>query len=161
MAKKKKPNEIDELEKESEVTIEDIFGDDEKDEGMSEDEYRARQHEPPPEDEERKDARVKIAQEIINPHDDRVCELTWLPKGLFIPICLKETVNYMTHVLTPEELAILKNRGIRRPRASEYLISRIDKRLRGVGGRLIERATMLAGDEARAKEDEEREIDGV
>jgi len=89
------------------------------------------------------EARIKIADKIIDATGDKLKELNILPPGLLMPMVAMDTLNYLVENSDQE---------IDSEHLIYEIIQSIDHRLRAVKGGLINKAVILAGDEARSNQ---------
>lgn len=86
-------------------------------------------------------AKIHIADILLNPTDDKLKEFTFTPQGMVLDECLADTM-----------VAMQKNYHNKTFNAAEYLIKTIDQRFRSLEGKMVKYGVYLAGEE---KKDED------
>ena len=86
-------------------------------------------------------ARVMISDRILTPAEDQMKEFTFMPQGILFEMVLGDTFVAMTN-----------NYQNRMFNAAEYLLKTVDKRLRGLDGKMVKYAVLLAGDESKQED---------
>jgi hypothetical protein len=83
-------------------------------------------------------ARIHISDMILRPQEDQLKEFTFMPQGILFEMVLGNTM-----------VAMMKNYAKKDFNAAEYLINTVDQRLRGLDGKMVKYAVLLAGDESK------------
>lgn len=86
-------------------------------------------------------ARVHIADLLLQPDDDKLKELTFMPAGIVFEMVLGDSM-----------VAMMENYHVKDFNLAKYLLRTVDKRLRGLDGKMVKYGVLLAGDER--KDDE-------
>jgi hypothetical protein len=81
-------------------------------------------------------AKIHISDLILTPDADKMKEFTFMPQGIINEMVLGDTM-----------VAMMKNYQNKTFNAAEYLLMTVDKRLRGLDGKMVKYAVLLAGDE--------------
>lgn len=83
-------------------------------------------------------AKIHISDMILQPREDQLKEFTFMPQGILFEMVLGNTM-----------VAMMKNYSTKGFNAAEYLINTVDQRLRGLDGKMVKYAVLLAGDESK------------
>lgn len=86
-------------------------------------------------------AKIHISDMILRPQEDQLKEFTFMPQGILFEMVLGNTM-----------VAMMKNYSVKGFNAAEYLINTVDQRLRGLDGKMVKYAVLLAGDESKNDE---------
>jgi hypothetical protein len=86
-------------------------------------------------------ARMLISDRILTPTEDQLKEFTFMPQGIINEMVLGDTM-----------VAMMKNYADKKFNAAEFLLKTVDKRLRGLDGKMVKYAVLLAGDENKNEE---------
>ena len=86
-------------------------------------------------------AKIHISDLILSPSDDKLKEFTFMPQGIINDMILADTM-----------VAMMKNYLVVGFNAAEYLVKTVDQRLRGLDGKMVKYAVLLAGDEQKSEE---------
>ena len=86
-------------------------------------------------------ARVMISDRILTPSEDQMKEFTFMPQGI---------INEM--ILADGMVAMMDNYQVKGFNLAKYIVHTVDKRLRGLDGKMVKYAVLLAGDESKQEE---------
>jgi len=86
-------------------------------------------------------AKVHIADIILKPDKETLKEFTFMPTGILFEMSLGDTMVEM-----------MKKYQDSKFNAAEYLLKTVDQRLRGLDGKMVKYATLLAGDKRKEEE---------
>lgn len=86
-------------------------------------------------------AKVHIADRILTPDEDQMKEFTFMPQGI---------INEM--ILADGMVTMMDNYMVKGFNLAKYIVHTVDKRLRGLDGKMVKYAVLLAGDERKDEE---------
>jgi hypothetical protein len=86
-------------------------------------------------------ARVLISDKILTPGEEQLKEFTFMPQGIVFEMVLGDTMT-----------AMMDNYTVKGFNLAKYLLRTVDQRLRGLDGKMVKYAVLLAGDEQKSDE---------
>jgi hypothetical protein len=86
-------------------------------------------------------ARVLISDKILTPGEEQLKEFTFMPQGIVFEMVLGDTMT-----------AMMDNYTVKGFNLAKYLLRTVDQRLRGLDGKMVKYAVLLAGDEQKSEE---------
>jgi hypothetical protein len=86
-------------------------------------------------------ARIHISDLLLQPSEDTLKEFTFMPQGIVFEMVLGDSM-----------VAMQKNYYNKGFNLAEFLLKTVDKRLRGLDGKMVKYGVLLAGDERKEEE---------
>jgi hypothetical protein len=86
-------------------------------------------------------AKIHISDLILQPEPEKLKEFTFMPQGIVFEMVLGDTMT-----------AMMDNYTVKGFNLAKYLLRTVDQRLRGLDGKMVKYAVLLAGDEQKSEE---------